>query len=79
MVSEKPGSGGDMSTIFAAEIAKCTQKLAVVTGETLQISVKDFADLVVEENAPYSFKWYVNNVQCTLYNVHLLLLCVVFM
>jgi hypothetical protein len=29
----------------------------VVTGETLQVSLKDFADLVVVETAPYSFKW----------------------
>jgi len=57
--ADKSSSGGDQKTLFAEEVLKATQKLPVVTGEILNISLKDFADLVVEEGAPFSYKWYV--------------------
>lgn len=55
--SERSASGVDQKTLFAEEVLKATQKLPVVTGEILNISLKDFADLVVEEGAPFSYKW----------------------
>ena len=49
-------SSADQALVFAAEITKATQKLPVITTETLNISLKDFAALVVEEGAPYSYQ-----------------------
>jgi hypothetical protein len=46
-----------VSAVFEEEITKATQKLPVVVSEVLNISMKDFAELVVEEGAPFSFKW----------------------
>lgn len=57
LVSDKATAGADQATLFAAEVAKCTQKMSVVSGQVLNISMKDFADLVVEEGAPYGYQW----------------------
>lgn len=54
---DKEAAGADKATVFAEEVQKATQKLPVVTGEILNISLKDFADLFFEENAPFSYKW----------------------
>jgi hypothetical protein len=54
IASEKAGE--DVHASFAAEIAKTAQKITIVTGETLNISLKDFFALVVEDDAVYSYK-----------------------
>ena len=59
IVSEKVNAGVSQATLFQEEIPKATQKIPVVTGEVLNISLKDFAALVIEEGAPYSFKRWV--------------------
>lgn len=57
MTVDKQADNIDQAAAFEAEITKCTQKLPVVTRETLSVGVQEFADLVIEEGAPYSFKW----------------------
>lgn len=57
LAPDKAVAGADKAAVFAAEVAKATQKLPVVTGEILNISLKDFADLFCEETAPFSYKW----------------------
>jgi hypothetical protein len=40
--------------------------------QTLQVSMKEFADLVIEEGAPFNYKWYVRQLR----HVSFVLLCV---
>lgn len=63
LASDKSNAGADNNATFAEEVLKATQKLPVVTGEILNISMKDFAELVIEEGAPFSYKWYHESVK----------------
>lgn len=56
MANDKP-AGADQATLFAAEAQKCTQKNSVVSGQVLQVSLKEFADMVIEDGAPFNYKW----------------------
>lgn len=49
------GSGSD-SAAFTEEIGKVTCKIPVITGEVVNMSLKDFNKLIVAENAPYNYK-----------------------
>jgi len=54
----------DNDTLFHEEIAKSRLKITAASGK-LPISLKDFATLFVEENAPYGFKQYHESVNDT--------------
>jgi len=54
----------DDATVFHEEIAKSRLKITAASGK-LPISLKDFANLFVEENAPYGFKQYHESVNDT--------------
>jgi hypothetical protein len=45
----------DAKALFEAEAAKAKLKMSVVSG-TLDVSIKDFMALFVDENAPFSYK-----------------------
>lgn len=57
-------SGGDMTSAFDQEKIKLRQKIPVVT-DTIDISLKDFAKLFVEEEAPYNYQRYHESVKDT--------------
>jgi hypothetical protein len=56
---ERPGSTiVDAKALFEAEAAKAKLKISVVSG-TMDVSIKDFMALFVDESAPFSYKRYL--------------------
>lgn len=56
----KDGVSGDADpvAVFQEECSKARQKIPVInsTDSVLNISMKDFADLVIKDTAPYNYK-----------------------
>lgn len=55
---ERNLSHADIKSVFSEEAVKASQKISVVSGEMLDISLNDFAALFIADNAPYSYKRY---------------------
>eukprot|EP01034_Spumella_vulgaris_P021515 gene21515-27550_t len=57
-------AGGDQAALFEQEVAKSKLKISVIT-ETLPVSLTEFYNLYIAENAPFSFKKYHEAVKDT--------------
>ena len=61
-ITSTPAAAVDLHAAFQEESTKAVMKVPVIHAEVLNISLKEFASLVIVENAPYNYKKYVNKL-----------------
>jgi len=59
---EGDASGADQEELYNAELEKTAVKISVIEEQTLDISLKDFEAVFINDNAPYNYKRYHESV-----------------